>query len=91
MQDTPSPSQENDHPPFYGHTVLRDQQQAYIRQLLRKYRNDPPSEALKEKIWNELQLEKFHGRVTIPFKVVMRSDKSNHYPSYIEVILDSKV
>lgn len=77
--------------PYYGKPVLRHQEEAYIRSVLHKYRHDEVSEVLKEKIWNELQMAKFEGRVTIPFKVVMRRDVYGLYPEYIEIILDTKL
>lgn len=77
--------------PFYGVEVIRREQKELIKQLLEKYRHEPVSEELKGKIWDELQMEKYHGRITIPFKVVMRRDASRQYPDVIEVILDSKV
>lgn len=80
-----------EHPPFYGIDVIRRSEQAYIEKLLSKYRHEPVSDQLKEKIWNELQMEKYHGRITIPFKVVMRRDAFKKFPDSIEVILDTKV
>ena len=81
---------EDEHP-FYGFDIIRRQEQAYIGNLLKKYRHEPVTEELKAKIWDELQMEKYHGRVTIPFKVIMRRDALKKYPDYIEVILDTKV
>lgn len=80
----------HDHP-FYGVEIIRRQQQEYINQLLEKYKKHPVNDELKSKIYEELQMEKFHGRLTIPFKVVMRKDSSKKFPDYIEVILDTKV
>lgn len=77
--------------PFYDVEVIREREAEYIRDKLKKYRNDPVTEGLKEKIWEELQMEKHLGKITIPFKVVMRSGPSKKFPDYIEVILDSKV
>lgn len=81
---------ENEHP-FYGINISRRQEQAYIQNLLKKYRHEPVTEELKAKIWDELQMEKYHGRINIPFKVVMRRDALRKYPDCIEVILDTKV
>lgn len=81
---------EHDHP-FYGQEIIRNNQQAYINSLLKKYKNEPVNEELKRKIWDELQMEKFEGRLTIPFKVTLRRDVYGLYPDYIEVILDTKV
>ena len=77
--------------PFYGKDVIRRQEQEFIQEFLKKYRKEPVTEALKQKIWEDLQLEKHHGNVTIPFKVVLRKDPSGTFPDYIEVILDTKV
>lgn len=80
------------HPhPFYGYEIIRDQEKEHIQNLLKKYKNEPVNDALKQKIWDELQMEKYYGRITIPFKVVMRQDASGLFPSYVEVILDTKV
>lgn len=77
--------------PFYGTDIIRRQEQAYIQDFLKKYKGEPVTDALKQKIWDDLQMEKYHGRVTIPFKVVMRRDTSGLFPEFIEVILDTKV
>ncbi len=76
---------------FYGKPVYRQQEKEYIQQILKKYQHEPVTEELKKKIWDELQMEKHLGKVTIPFKVVMRRDSYNRFPAYIEIILDSKV
>ena len=80
----------SDHP-FYGKEIIRRTEQKYIHHLLRKYKNDPVNEELQSKIWNELQMEKYLGRLSIPFKVVIRKDINRQYPDYIEIILDTKV
>ena len=79
------------HKPFYDVDILRTREQQYINDLLSKYRKEPVTEELKQKIWDELQQEKFKGTIKIPFKVVMRRDPSRKYPDMIEVILDTKV
>lgn len=85
----------NAHPeqahPFYGYEIIRRQEQEYIQNLLKKYKGEAVTEELKKKIWDELQMEKYLGKVTIPFKVVMRRDSMGKFPDYIEVILDTKV
>ncbi len=81
----------DEHPPFYGEDVLRHQEQRTIQKLLAKYKDEPVTEELQKKIWDDLQREKFLGRIKIPFKVVMRRDFSRQFPDYIEVILDTKV
>ncbi len=77
--------------PFYGYDIIRREQQKYIKNLLKKYRNEPVSEELKKKIWDELQMEKHLGRITIPFKMTSRRDPYGKFPPVIEVILDTKV
>lgn len=81
---------EDEHP-FYGVEIIRRKEHAWIETLLKKYRNEPVTDELKGKIWDELQMEKHKGNITIPFKVVMRRDASKKFPDYIEVILDTKV
>lgn len=81
---------EDEHP-FYGIDVIRRKEQEYIQNLLKKYHHEPVTEELKAKIWDELQIEKHTGKITIPFKIIMRRDASKKYPDYIEVILDTKV
>lgn len=76
---------------FYGIEVIRRREQAYIKNLLKKYRHEPVTDELKAKIWDELQMEKYHGRLIIPFKIVMRRDSFKKFPDYIEIILDTKV
>ena len=80
-----------DEHPFYGIDIIRRKEQEYIRKLLAKYRQEPVTDELKAKIWDELQMEKYHGRITIPFKVIMRRDSSHKFPDFIEVMLDTKV
>lgn len=81
---------EDEHP-FYGIDIIRSKEQDYIQNLLKKYKDESVNEELKGKIWDELQMEKYKGNITIPFKIVMRRDISKKYPNYIEVILDTKV
>jgi hypothetical protein len=85
-----SSHQEHEHP-FYGYEIIRENQQAYINQLLKKYEKHPVNEDLKKLIWDDLQMEKYHGRITIPFKVTLRRDSTGKFPDFIEVMLDSKV
>ena len=80
-----------DEHPFYGIDIIRGKEQAYIQELLKEFKHEKVTEDLKAKIWDKLQMEKYHGRLTIPFKVVMRKDQFKQYPDYIEVILDTKV
>lgn len=77
--------------PFYGYDIIRREQQEYVQKLLEKYKKEPVTEELKKKIWDELQMEKHYGRVTIPFKMTTRRDPYGKFPDYIEVILDTKV
>lgn len=79
------------HKPFYDVDILRGREQAYIRSLLKKYAQEPASEDLKQKIWEELQNEKHLGRLKIPFKVILKKDPNRHFPDCIEVVLDTKV
>ncbi len=81
---------EDEHP-FYGIDIIRRKEQEYIRNLLQKYRHEKVTEELKSKIWDELQMEKYRGKIIIPFKVILRRDVQKKYPDYIEVILDTKV
>lgn len=83
-------NEEEEHP-FYGFNIIRNQQQEYIKKLLKKYRKEPVTEELKQKIWDELQMEKYSGRITIPFKIALRKDPLGKFPEYVEVILDTKV
>ncbi|MDP1881079.1 MAG: hypothetical protein Q8K60_09100 [Parachlamydiaceae bacterium] len=76
---------------FFGKPIIRRSEQEHIQNLLKKYRHEKVTEELKQKIWDELQMEKYKGNVTIPFKVVMRRDETRKFPDYIEIILDSKV
>ena len=81
---------EEEHP-FYGIEVIRRNEEKYIKNVLKKYQNDTADDLLKEKIWDELQMEKYKGNITIPFKVVLRCDALKKFPNYVEVILDTKV
>lgn len=77
--------------PFYGYEIIRREQQEYIRQLMHKYQQEPVTDELKKKVWDELQQEKWRGTVTIPFKLAVRRDPYGKFPDRIEVILDTKV
>lgn len=77
--------------PFYGIEIIRDQQANFIQSLLKKYKNEPVTEELKQKVWDELQWQKHLGNITIPFKMVMGKDPTGKIPEYIEIILDTKV
>jgi len=81
---------EDEHP-FYGIEIIRQKEHDFIQKLLKKYRHAEPNEELKAKIWEELQMEKYKGNLTIPFKIVLRHDSQKKFPDYIEVILDTKV
>lgn len=76
---------------FYGYPIIRNQQEEYIKKLLKKYKKEPVSEELKQKVWDELQMEKHFGRITIPFKLAVRKDPTGKFPDCIEIILDTKV
>lgn len=80
----------HDHP-FYGHVIIRRQEEEYIRSLMKKYQNEPVTEELKKKVWDELQMEKHLGNITIPFRLATRMDPYGKFPNLIEIILDTKV
>ena len=77
--------------PFYGHVIIRRTQEEYIRFLMQKHQNEPVNEELKNKVWDEMQMEKHLGNITIPFKLAIRMDPSGQFPDLLEVILDTKV
>jgi len=77
--------------PFYDEPISRNQQKALINSILHKYREKKATEELKKSIWDELQLEKHKGRITIPFKVKLIKDPSQFRKDYIEVMLDTRV
>lgn len=76
---------------FYGFSIVRNQEQEKIESILEDFKDEPPSEELKKKIWDLLQMEKYKGNITIPFRVVLRKDPTHLFPDQVEVILDSKV
>lgn len=84
-------SEQNEEHPFYGKHVLRHKEEEVIETILSKYRKEPVTEALKEQIWNDLQMAKWEGKITIPFKVVMRRDIYGQFPEYVDIILDTKL
>lgn len=77
--------------PFYGEAILAGREQAYVQGLLAKYKTEPATEELKKKIFDELQMERYHGRLKIPFKIALRKDAYGKFPDYVEVILDTKL
>ena len=82
---------EHEKHPFYGYEIIRRNQAEYIQKLLIKYKHEKVDEELKKKIWDELQMEKYLGHITIPFKLAVQQDPSGKYPDFIEVILETKV
>ena len=76
---------------FYGRPIFRNKEEKMIESILEKYKKEPANEELKQKIWDELQLAKHEGKITIPFKLELKKDPTNKFPDLIEVILDSKV
>jgi len=90
QKDSMSQHSEDEHP-FYGIEIIRRQEHEYIQKILGKYKNEAVSEDLKAKIWDELQMEKYKGNITIPFKVLIHRDMAKKFPDYVEVILDTKV
>lgn len=91
MNATSGLPEEDEEHPFYGINILRHREQKYIQSILKKYEHKKGNEELQKLIYDELQKEKYLGKVTIPFKVVLRKDPSGKYPPYVEVILDTKV
>ena len=83
-------SDSHDHP-FYGYVIIRRKEEEYIKSLMQKYQHETVNEELKKKVWDELQMEKHYGRVTIPFRLAVRMDPHGKFPDQLEVILDTKV
>lgn len=83
-------SESHEHP-FYGYVILPRKEEDYIKAIMKKYQNEPVNEELKKKVWDELQMEKHIGRITIPFKLAIRMDPDGKFPDLLEVILDTKV
>lgn len=77
--------------PFYGKQIVRREQNELIEEMVKKFRHLPANEELKGKIWEELQLAKYRGEITIPFQVALRRNPPGDFPDYIEIILDTKV
>jgi hypothetical protein len=77
--------------PFYGVDIISRNEESKVRDILAKFKNEPVTDELKKRIWDELQAAKYAGEITIPFKVVTRRDSTHKFPEYIEVILDTKV
>ena len=77
--------------PFYGHIIVRRKEESYIKSLMEKYQGQKVDEELKKKVWEELQMEKHLGRITIPFRLAVRKDPYGKFPDLLEVILDTKV
>ena len=86
----PTHDDEFDHP-FYGKDILVTREKTYINNLLKKYKGFPVNDELRKKIWDELQMEKHLGNITIPFKIATRKDSTGQFPECIEIILDTKV
>lgn len=83
--------QDHHEPPFYGKDIYRKREEEHVKNLLKKYKKEPVTDELRKKIWDELQMEKYHGRLSMPFKIATRRDPTGKFPEYIEIILDTKV
>lgn len=81
---------EEEHP-FYGYEILKEREHARIEKVLSKHKRKKADDQLKKEIYEELQDLKDKGVITIPFKVVLRKDSTGKQPTYIEVILDTKL
>ncbi len=77
--------------PFYGRNIDPRQEKNEIEKILSRYSQEPVSEDLKKKIYDELTEARAQGKISIPFKVVIRKTPSNVHRDYIEVLLDTKV
>lgn len=94
MANTQEHQEHHDHDheqPFYGHVIIRREQEEYIKSLMKKHQKEPVTEELKKKVWDELQMAKHQGKITIPFKLATRMDPYGKFPDIIEIILDTKV
>jgi hypothetical protein len=80
-----------EHVPFYGKVIDRNSEQEQINNLLKKYNDEPVTEDLKEKVWNELMMEKHLGNITIPFNVSIQKDPDDVFPDLLRIELDTKV
>jgi hypothetical protein len=78
-------------PDFYGKKICREDEEAFIKEILGKYKDLPINEETKKKVYDELCWEKHLGRLTIPFSVQIKKDPYERYPDFIEVLLESKV
>ena len=77
--------------PFYDEKISRIQQEEFIDEVLAKYAGEDATEELVKKVYDDLMMEKHKGKLTIPFKVLIRKDESQNYPPHVEVILDTRV
>lgn len=76
---------------FYEKEIVRVREQERIKKILTKYQNEPLSDELKEKIYNDLVEERHKGNISIPFQLNVKKDASAAHPPYIEVLLDTRV
>lgn len=76
---------------FYGKEIVRDREAEIIEAVLKKFRNEPANEETKEKIYNALCEELVKENISIPFKVILKKDRSKNYRDRIEIILDTRV
>jgi hypothetical protein len=77
--------------PFYGKKISRHEEQEHIQRVVDKYRMEPADEKLHEKVYNELMFDKYLGKITIPFRVVLQKDPTGIRRPYIDILLDTKV
>lgn len=79
------------HKYFYDEPIFRSRQQAFVNDLLKKYKNEPATEELRQKIYDDLSAEKAKGTLKMPFKVILKQDALHRFPDQIEILLDTKV
>jgi hypothetical protein len=79
------------HRPFYGKQIIRREERERIERLVAKYRDEPASDLLCQKIYDELMWQKHLGEITIPFQVVLNRGSGEGGVDYIEILLESKV
>ncbi|MFT4554275.1 MAG: hypothetical protein ACI9S8_002925 [Chlamydiales bacterium] len=76
---------------FYEKEIIREDQQRYIEKILEKYKLEPVTDELKQRIYDDLSRERYLGNITIPFKIIEKRDNSGVHHPYIEVLLDTRV
>lgn len=75
---------------FYGKPINRKKELIFVKRILQEFEDFAVDENLKKQVHKRLSEEKEKGNLLSPFSVQI-IQKDSFHPSYVEIILESKV